>query len=250
MSDVHVPDEPITSDQQPNEDFRGLYMEEDAGLKQTLAGIKVHDLNANAATARPVPVWFLNPEREERRVTYPSITINFTGERVAHEREHRGLVEVFYQYLQDNPFDSLHPVLMEYPIPMDFDYQVTVHTRSNQHMSQISAALMLGPLNPRFGYVVCPGGTIRRLEVLSMTTSNGQESDKRIFRHLFQVRIPTEVEAAVAIGSRVRAVALTVFSTGSQDAISHSLVSSTTGVQITYRDRYSGAQYSTQSVND
>jgi hypothetical protein len=247
-----MPDDvPVTTDTQPQGSFLGMYMDEDMGLKQTLSGLTVTDLNAKEPTPRPVPVWFLNPEREERRITYPSITINFTGERVAHEREHRGRVQIFYHYLQDIPFDSVRPPMIDYPIPMDLDYQVTIHTRINQHITQLNALLMQGPLHPRFGYVVCPGGTIRRLEVLAMTTSNGQESDKRIFRHLFQVRIPTEVEASVAIGSRVQAVALTVRDALNGNPFSAPKVTTVaTGIQDLYASSNAGAQSMSQPAGN
>jgi hypothetical protein len=205
------------TDLQPSPSFLGMYLEEDMGLKNTLSGMRVSDLQAGQD--RPVPVWFLNPERELRRVTYPSITINFLGERVASEREHRGVVQVGYHYLQDIPFDPTHPPMIDYPIPMDLDYQVIVHTRINQHMAQLNGQLMQGPLHPRFGRVFCPAGTVRRLEVRGMTTANGQESDKRIFRHMYQVRIPTEIEQAVAIGTRVEAVVLRIMDTVSGTAV-------------------------------
>lgn len=179
-------------DTDPNPPFLGLYTEEDMALKTLLQGVTVTDLNSTDSTPRSVPVWFHNPEREERRITYPNITINFIGERIAHEREHRGWVEVGYRYLQNIPFDGLR--MMEYPIPLDLDYTVTASARINQHISQISGALTMGRLHPRFAQVACPGGTIRRLEVLGVTRANGVETDKRIFRQIYQVRIPTEVE--------------------------------------------------------
>jgi hypothetical protein len=200
----------------PNPPFLGLYTEEDMGLKSLLQGVTVTDLNAPGDTPRPVPVWFHNPEREERRITYPNITINFTGERIAHEREHRGWVPVWYRYLQDIPFPTdpvyVAPPSINWPIPLDFDYTVTASARINQHISQISAALTQGRLHPRFAVVECPGGTIRRLEVLGVTRANGMESDKRLFRQVYQVRIPTEVEDFVTVMStpRVRSVVVQI----------------------------------------
>ena len=198
----------------PNPPFLGLYTEEDMGLKSLLQGVTVHDLNTAQNAPRTVPVWFHNPEREERRITYPNITINFTGERVAHEREHRGWVQIGYRYLQNIPFDPDFPVMVNYPLPMDFDYTVTCSARINQHISQISGTLAQGPLHPRFAIVNCPGGTVRRLEVLSTTRANGMEADKRIFRQIYQVRIPTEIEDIVSlVNTRVRNVVLTIIDT-------------------------------------
>jgi hypothetical protein len=198
-----------TLDTDPNPPFLGLYTEEDMGLKTLLQGVTVTDLNSATATPRSVPVWFHNPEREERRITYPNITINFTGERIAHEREHRGWVEVGYRYLQDIPLDDPtgHPVMIDYPIPMDLDYTLTASARINQHISQMSGALALGRLHPRFAQVTCPGGTVRRLQILGVTRANGMEADKRLFRQVYQVRISTEIEPSIALAvPRVRQI--------------------------------------------
>jgi hypothetical protein len=208
-----TPTTPVAFDTQPNPatGFLGLYTEEDMGLKALLSGVTVTDLNATWEAPRPVPVWFHNPEREERRITYPSIIIAFDGERVAHEREHRGYVQLGYRYLQNVPFDNAHPVFQQFPIPMDFDYTVTVQARINQHISQMSSFLALGPLHPRFAGVVCPGGTVRRLEVLGTTRTTTVEADKRLFRQIYRVRIPTEIEDPVGISTtRVAKVVLSV----------------------------------------
>lgn len=198
-----------TLDTDANPPFLGLYTDEDMGLKSLLQGVTVTDLNSSDTTPRPVPVWFHNPEREERRITYPNITITFTGERVASEREHRGLVEIGYRYLQNVSFDPQSPPIIYYPIPMDFDYTVIASARVNQHISQISGTLALGRLHPRFAQVECPGGTLRRLQVLGVTRANGMEVDKRLFRQVYQLRIPTEVEDPVTLlNTRVASVAL------------------------------------------
>lgn len=229
-----------------NPPFLGLYTEEDQGLKNLLQGVTVTDLNTTDTTPRPVPVWFHNPEREERRITYPNITINFTGERVAHEREHRGWVEVGYRYLQSIPFSatSPDPVFMEFPIPLDFDYTVTASARINQHISQISATLALGRLHPRFAQVTCPAGTVRRLEVMGVTRANGLEADKRLFRQIYQVRIPTEVESPVPLlTTRVRDVILTLINKGTDIVVGEYDISRTadqTPVLGQYRSQSTG----------
>jgi len=206
-------------DTQPNPPFMGLYVEEDLALKQHLSGITVTDLNAPEPTPRPVPVWFHNPEREERRLTYPNIIINFLGEQVAHDREHRGWVPAGYRYLQDIPFDNV--VMMDYPIPIDFDYVVTASARINQHISQISAHLIQDRLHARFAQMDCPGGTVRRITVMAVSRANGMEADKRIFRQIYHIRIPTEIRASQAVSNiRVRQVIMTVFAKTTKGGLS------------------------------
>jgi hypothetical protein len=195
----------------PNPPFLGLYTEEDMGLKTLLQGVTVTDLNAKDPDApRPVPVWFHNPEREERRITYPNIVINFTGERVAHEREHRGYVPIGYRYLQNIPLPEPNPSIW-WPTPLDFDYTVTASARINQHISQISGTLAMGRLHPRFAQMDCPGGTVRRITIMGVSRTNSMEADKRLFRQIYQVRISTEVEDPVTLlTTRVRRLALTI----------------------------------------
>jgi len=203
---------PPPNDVVPNPPFLGLYTEEDMGLKNLLQGIMVSDLNAPNET-RPVPVWFHNPEREERRITYPNITIRFDGERVAHEREHRGWVQIAYYYLQWTPFDPQMKDLpsIEYPLPMDFDYTVTASARINQHISQISGHLAMSKLHPRFAQMTCPAGTVRRITVLGTTRANSLDQDKRIFRQIYQIRVCTEIEDVVTtLTTRVRQAVLRI----------------------------------------
>ena len=108
-----LPPPSFDTDPNPASGFLGLYTSEDLGLKALLANVTVTDLNATYQAPRPVPVWFHNPEREERRVTFPSIIIAFDGERIAHEREHRGWIPIPYHYLQNIPFDNAYPVFKE-----------------------------------------------------------------------------------------------------------------------------------------
>jgi hypothetical protein len=240
---------PPAYDTDPNPPFLGMYLDEDLGLKDLLSGVTVTDLNSTTQTPRPVPVWFHNPEREERRITYPNITINFTGERVAHEREHRGWVQIHYRYLQNIPFDDAFPVFMENPVPIDLDYTVTASARINQHISQISGSLVQGRLHARFAQVTCPGGTVRRVEVLGVTRANGMESDKRLFRQIYRIRIPTEIEAAVAISQmRVRHVVLGIVDLESNQLLAGKRTVVTTADQ-TSGDNPSG-QYLSQTAGD
>jgi hypothetical protein len=247
MSDIPAP----VYDTQPNPEsgFLGLYTTEDMALKAQLSGLTVTDLNASEATPRPVPVWFHNPEREERRITYPSIIISFDGERVAHEREHRAWTQFHYWYLQNVPFDDAFPVFKDWPIPMDFDYTVTVQARINQHISQMCGALAMGPLHPRFAVVECPGGTLRRLEVLGSSRVTAMEADKRLFKQIYRVRMPTEIEDLVAISmTRVREVILRVVAKDTNQDFSHPL--SIDAVQPTYFPSVDTGQYQSQTAGE
>ncbi len=175
-----------------------------------LSGITVSDVNKEQ---RRVGVWFRNPEKDDRPRTYPHITIAFMGEEVASDREHRGLVPLYYKYLQDSPVDAPTGVLIaNYPIPMNLSYEVTTFARTNTHHSQLIGILsQLEYLHPRFGTVRCPGGTVRRLERRSAVPAIGQDEEgKRIFRMVYRLVVPTELEEVVTPQSRVYQVALTL----------------------------------------
>jgi hypothetical protein len=215
-----VLDTPIVDDHQPQGSFWGYNIEEDNALKQKLSGITVATLNRRD---EPVRVWFGNPEKEERSVRYPFITIEGMGETVASEREHRGWVKVPYMYLQNTSLTltaGQGPPMMEYPLPMNLEYVVTTHARNNQHHAQLISILTGGDyLHPRFAYLTCSAGTMRRIEVLSRVPAIGIDSDaKRIFRMVYRLRVPTEVEAAVVAGTQVQKVTTTLVDTVSSQS--------------------------------
>lgn len=218
-------DIPITDDHQPQGTFWGYLLEEDNALKGLLSGITVRSLNRSE---EPVTVWFGNPETEERVIRWPYIKIDFESQTIAHDREHRGIVAIWYKYLQGDvlPNSSLFtdPVaLMEYPIPMDLEYTVTTYARNNQHNSQLVSILNSNTrLHPRFAQMYCSGGTVRRVEVLNHVAANGRDSDqKRVFRNVYRLRIPTEIEATAAMGTRVQELVLQLVdkNTGKTDFI-------------------------------
>lgn len=202
-------DIPVVDDHAPNAstNFWGYLLEEDYGLKNLLAGVTVTDVQNSA---RPVKVFFESPQKEERSTHYPFITLAFIGEKLDSEREHRGYVQTSYKYLQNTPYDLTQSVVTDYPIPMLLDYIVTSHARDNQHHSQMNSQLSM-MLHPRFGVVNCPAGTHRRLVLVSKSAANGVDStDKRIFRTVYRVQIPSEIEAHVALGTRVKQVVLSI----------------------------------------
>lgn len=199
----------VTDDHAPNPatGFWGYMLEEDYGVKNLVSGLFVGDLQDSA---RPVRVFFENPEKEERATHYPFITLAFLAPRFDTERAHRGHVQISYKYLQDAAYSNTSPIIIDYPIPMMLTYQITTHARNNQHHSQMNAQLST-IIHPQFGVVTCPGGTTRRLVLRSTSAANGIDSDrKRIFRTVWRIEVASEIEPQVAIGTRVEEVLLTV----------------------------------------
>lgn len=200
--DVAIPD-----DHAPQGYFQGYQIEEDLALKEHLTQIRVVDTQS-AADGRPPQVMFESPEKEQKTKHFPQITIKFLEQEVAHWREHRGRPEVFYEYLQNTVLTE-GPMTMDYPIPIDLNYRVTTHARSNRHHAQIISQMAARVLHPRFAQMTCPGGTVRRIEVLSSTSADGIDGEGlRIFRMTYRLRIPTEIEMAAVLGTRVQEVVL------------------------------------------
>jgi hypothetical protein len=205
-----ITDQAVVTSHQANAvtGFWGYLLEEDNALKTLLSTVSVTDLQRQV---RPVRVMFTSPEKEERSQNYPYISITFNGMEVAHEREHRGWVPIFYSYLQNDVLPQPPgTVNAEWPIPMDLSYTVITHARSNQHHAQIIGQLT-SILHPRFAVLPCSGGVTRRIQLNGSTSSNGKDSDnKRIFRQTYSLVVPTEIETAVVIGTRAESVLLTI----------------------------------------
>jgi hypothetical protein len=181
-----------SSDQDPQGNFWGYLLEEDSALRFKLNNLTAIDKNSRS---RKVQTFFNFPPKETVKRSYPYITISFAGEEKDSEREHRGWVGYSYMYLQDVALGQ--EVYTWYPIPMMLDYIVTLHTGDDAQMLKQLVGKMNGIdyLHPRDAYLLCSGGTIRRIVRVSSTASSGtDEQGVRAFRQTYRIRIPTEIE--------------------------------------------------------
>jgi hypothetical protein len=164
-------------------------LNEDKALKEALTGITVSDAGN---PARPVGVWFGQPDVEIRHQAYPYITIDLINMNVAQEREFRGYIPLAY-----NPegIDADENYMTDAPIPVNLDYQITTYARQPRHDRQIMFELSKPTRLPlRFGGLEIPeDGTIRRLDMLGFTKRDTTEQDKRLFRNVYTVRISSEL---------------------------------------------------------
>mgnify|MGYP006279355083 FL=1 len=171
-----------------------IILNEDAALKAMLTGITVSDSGNNA---RPVGVWFGQPDLEIRNKSYPYIVIHFIGYSEDFTRAHRGIVELGYTY---EGYDAETSYIGEYPIPVNLDYQITTYARQPRHDRQIMAEMLAGQRIPlRYGEIVIPeDNTVRRMDLLGMTKRDLIDSDgKRLFSNVYNVRISAEILPAV-----------------------------------------------------
>jgi hypothetical protein len=163
-------------------------LNEEAALKSLLSGITVSD---TGNTARPVGVFYGQPDPQIRLQSYPYITIDLVGVAEAFDRAHRGLVQLGYLpegYNSDLSYETT------YPIPVNLSYQVTTWARQPRHDRQlINAILSPDRLPLRFGTLTIPeDGTIRRLDMLGFVKRDTTEQEKRLFSNVFNVQISAE----------------------------------------------------------
>jgi len=164
-------------------------LNEDAALKTLLTGITVAD---SGNSARPVGVYYGQPDKEIRQQSYPYITIDLVGVSEDPTRAHRGYVPLTYT---PEGVDTTNINRINYPIPVDLIYQVSTWARQPRHDRQLIAALFSpGRLPLRFGQLPIPqDGTNRRVDVLGFSKRDFIESEKRLFSNVYNIRISSEL---------------------------------------------------------
>lgn len=197
-------------------------LNEDAAMKGKFADLTVTDENAPVA-GRPVAVRFRLPETELADVTFPLIVVERTLYAKADDREHRGPTKLPYVpegvdydnvYVVDGEtgvlvkwetndpdqgFDvNLSPFWVpEHPIPFNIDYQVTVYSRTQQHLTDLVARLAAVDRIPaRFGYLEIPeDGTVRCLDLNGGPAfeESKDQNGKRAFTAVYSIRVTSEL---------------------------------------------------------
>jgi len=160
---------------------------------------------ATPGTTRKVGVWFGQPDQEIRAQSYPYITIDMIDISEDFSRAMRGRVKPAYL---TNPsvigtntaWDTdEHNWDINYPIPVNIDYQITSFSRQPRHDRQILAQLLYSKIPLRFA-VLDTGpntvfGTTRRLDVLDISKRDITEQGKRLFVNAITVRVSSEIAA-------------------------------------------------------
>jgi hypothetical protein len=164
-------------------------LNEEAALKSLLSGMTVAD---SGNQARPVGVFYGQPDKEIRQQSYPYLTIDLINISEATERVQSGTVVVPYE---PEGWDGVSSLRTPYPMPINLDYQITTFSRQPRHDRQILAQLLsIGRLPVRFGAIAIPqDNTNRRLENLGFSKRDTTEADKRLFMNVFSIRIASEL---------------------------------------------------------
>jgi hypothetical protein len=180
-------------------------LDEDEALRNLLKDMVVTDQKSvtEDGPQRKVGVWFGQPDQEIRNQSYPYITIDMIDIAEAFDRAHRGRVNAAYYADPETittgvAWDSdLHAKDMDYPIPVNIDYQITTYARQPRHDRQILSQLLYTKIPLRFAVLnVGPDtqfGTARRLDVLDISKRDITEQGKRLFVNAITVRISSEI---------------------------------------------------------
>lgn len=215
---------------------------EDEALRNLLKDMVVTDQKASSSTetVRKVGVWFGQPDQEIRAQSYPYITIDMIDIAEDFMRAHRGKVKPDYMENpetigEDTTYDSdLHDWEINYPIPVNIDYQITTYARQPRHDREILAQLLYTRIPLRFATLnTGPNtvfGTTRRLDVLDISKRDITESAKRLFVNAITVRVSSEI-APEAYNKMYKALQVSV--TGPEDAGSQ-IIGRGTFTPITY----------------
>jgi hypothetical protein len=177
---------------------------EDEALRNMLLVMTVSDAKNSA---RPVGVWFGQPDPEIRAQSFPFITIDLIDISEATERVMSGKAEPWYFAPDDLEEDEGWDMYL--PIPINLDYQVTTFARQPRHDRQILGQLLGNRLPLRFGSlpvvefltedtiddeeIIVGQATVRRLDVLNVLKRDITEAGKRMFMNVFTVRISSEI---------------------------------------------------------
>jgi hypothetical protein len=189
---------------------------EDSSLKMKLQGLTVTDANAPAG-GRTVPVRYRLPEDELAGLSYPVIIIEHAGLYPAPEREHRGRIQLPYapegfQPWYSGPENAVvadSPYYAYFPMPYNFDYNVTVYARfMTQHAQPLAAILATEQYLPaKFGFLTIPqDGTVRSMFLMGGPEFGyGKDEDgKRMITVSYRIRVFSElvqgVQSMVAYG--------------------------------------------------
>ncbi len=180
-------------------------LDEDEALRNLFKDMVVTDQKSNTddGPQRKVGVWFGQPDQEIRNQSYPYITIDMIDIAEAFDRAHRGKVNPIYSEDPDTmttgvDWDTdLHGKDMDFPVPVNIDYQITTYARQPRHDRQILAQLLYTKIPLRFAVLnVGPNtqfGTTRRLDVLDISKRDITEQGKRLFVNAITVRVSSEI---------------------------------------------------------
>ena len=175
---------------------------EDEALRNLLKDMVVTDQKSvtGEGPQRKVKVYFGQPDQELRDQTYPYITIDMIDINEGTDRAMRGKAKP--SYLADpalgpdgsSTYDSeTQNWEINWPIPVNIDYQITTYARQPRHDREILAQILYTRIPMRFAVLEPDDGTVRRLDLLDIAKRDVTEQGKRLFVNAFTVRVSSEI---------------------------------------------------------
>lgn len=180
---------------------------EDRALKRKFTNELTVSDPKNAS--RGVDIWFRYPDKEVRDVSYPFITLAFSGLRKADEREERGTTRLHYMPGGGAPADPTDATALvtEIPIPYEIYYTVTTHCRDPRHDRQLLSQLLQynARLSMRNAWLeVEEDNTIRRLDVIGMDPADYRDNaQKYVHRKVFTISVSAEIFPSAIVETKI-----------------------------------------------
>lgn len=175
-------------------------LDEDEALRNLLKNMYVTDQKSttDGVATRAVGVWFGQPDQEIRSQSYPYITIDMIDISEDIPRAMRGRVKPAYLQDPTGEYDSeTQNWDINWPIPVNIDYQITTYARQPRHDRQLLSQLLYTKIPLRFAVLETgPNtvyGTTRRLDVLDISKRDITEQGKRLFVNAITVRVSSEI---------------------------------------------------------
>lgn len=182
----------------PNE---GFITDIDDAMKAKIQGVYVNDREADA-DRRLVRAFFRWPQVEVTDQTFPFFTIDLLDYRRAPSREQRAerfpLPYAPKNFTLPGDIETGPWLLTEMPIPYDFIYTVTLHTRYNSHAREVMEQMVGNDKFPPRGAYLVVNDTVRYMEVDGPVDASGMDQEpggrpKRHFRKVWTATVQTEL---------------------------------------------------------
>lgn len=173
-------------------------LSEDQALRDLLLNMTVTDQKAATTVGgtRKVSVWFGQPDQEIRSQSYPYITIDMIDIAEDYMRAMRGKAKPDYITPPVGINTATQDWEIDWPIPVNIDYQITTYARQPRHDREILAQILYTRIPLRFAVLEPDDGTVRRLDVLDIAKRDVTEAGKRLFVNVIRVRVSSEIAPA------------------------------------------------------
>jgi hypothetical protein len=174
-------------------------LREEEALKNLLSGVTVKD---SKSQARPMKVWFNQPDVEIQSQTYPYALIDLVDVVQSTERQVGG--GTIYDYdLNGTVLETGAVYSYDQPVLYDLFYQVTTFSRHPRHDREILLQMMKYKTPGKWGYlpVANVDGSIYQYKHMFLEGFAKRDTvteDRRLFRNTFTLRILSEMNEVQA----------------------------------------------------